>query len=489
MPSSCLRRSAGWTVFAAALLVARAAGAADMPRYDVALAADTLQAQVTLCLAHAHDAVSFAADSAWSMRFIHDAKRSGAGTLEAGDGEWSAGAWAAGECLSYRADLAGIAAAHDQDIGWRIGDDIVTAPQLWLLRADAQADADAELRIALPEGWSISAPWQQGARDATGTHFHIANTPANWSAAIALGPFQEERIELPGGVLRLTILSGTDAEQRTKLHDWLAHVSRAVLSAYGRLPLADVQVMMIPVAQLGPGKRSVAAFAPRAVHFGQSIRGQGNALELLVDQTRPASEFDADWVAVHELSHLMHPYLGDRGSWLSEGLATYYQSILRGRAGLLTPAQAWDRLREGFSEHDGKHYDATLAEAASAMHRNHDYLRIYWSGAAYWLTVDSDLRRASAGKLSLELALSRFRDCCLPARRMWQPQDFVARLDRLLGVDTFTRRYNEFAASRQFPDWKKVYGELGISTSGERLEFAADTPGAGVREQIVAPSP
>jgi hypothetical protein len=65
------------------------------------------------------------------------------------------------------------------------------------------------------------------------------------------------------------------------------------------------------------------------VHFGQSIRGQGNALELLVDPTRPAAEFADDWTAVHELSHLMHPYLGDRGTWLAEGLATYYQNVLR----------------------------------------------------------------------------------------------------------------------------------------------------------------
>lgn len=480
-------RSVSRILLAGALLFSAAAFAAAPPRYTVTLSAPELQAQVRLCLAQAHRRVSFGADSDWAMRFVHELQRSGGGSVTEGDSAWNAAAWKAGECLSYRADLAAIAAAHDQDVGWKIGDDIVTAPQLWLLRPDVQDDAGAELSITLPAGWSISAPWQERARDAAGIHFHIANTPPNWSAAVAFGQFREERIALPGGVLRLTILSGTDAAQRQKLHDWLARVSRAVLSGYGRLPLADVQVLMIPVGQLGLASRAAAHFAPRAVHFGQSIRGEGNALELLIDQTRPAREFDADWVAVHELSHLMHPYLGDRGSWLSEGLATYYQNILRGRSGLLTRAQAWDRLREGFSDNDGKHYDTALQDAAAQMHRSHDYQRIYWSGAAFWLSVDRDLRRDSGGKLSLELALSRFRDCCLPAYRQWAPQEFVAKLDSLLGVGTFSSRYREFAALRQFPDWKKVYSDLGIRADSGHLEFAADTPDAGVRDQIVTP--
>jgi hypothetical protein len=471
-----------------ALSLAAAVAAADAPRYTVSLDGTTLQAQVELCLAHAHQQLTFEADSPSAMHFVDGIKRSGKGSIEAGDGEWNAPDWAAGECLSYRADLAGIAATHDQDIGWKVGEDIVTAPQLWLLHPDVQGDDDADLSITLPDGMAVSAPWQRVGRDGASTHFHIVSTPPSWSAAVAFGHFSEERIELPGGVLRLTILSGTDAEQRKKLHDWLAHVSRAVLSAYGRLPLADVQVLMIPVGQLGMAQRTVARFAPRAVHFGQSIRGEGNALELLVDQTRPASEFDSDWIAVHELSHLMHPYLGDRGSWVSEGLATYYQTILRGRAGLLTRTQTWDRLRQGFIDNDGKQYDVPLDQAAAAMHRNHDYQRIYWSGAAFWLTVDRDLRRDSGGKLSMALALSRFRDCCLPSHRQWRPQDFFARLDGLLGVETFSKRYREFAALKQFPDWKKVYADLGIrDDAAGHVEFVADAPDAAARDQIVAP--
>jgi hypothetical protein len=410
------------------------------------------------------------------MRFVGEVHRDGGRDLDRDAAGWTAGAWSAGECLSYRADIGAIAAQHKQDIGWKLGDDLVAAPQLFLLHVDGDDADGADIKVELPAGWSISAPWRETDHD--GKNFHIPNTPPDWAAAVAFGHFDEERIALPGGQLRLVALHGIDADQRTKLRDWLARISRAVLSAYGRLPLADVQVLMIPVT----------SHHGEAVVFGQSVRGQGNALQLLVDPSQPAAEFDKGWVAVHELSHLMHPYLGDRGSWLAEGLATYYQNVLRARSGMLTPAQAWDRLREGFADAAAKSDgDEALEKVAADMHASHAFRRVYWSGAAYWLTVDRDLRRASGGKLTMELALSRFRDCCLPAYKDWRPEDFVAKLDELLGVQTFASRYREFAAMKQFPDWRKLYADLGIRDDASRLDLDSRARDATWRDAIMAP--
>jgi hypothetical protein len=480
----------------------------ERPNYAVIFDAQTQSVAVRLCLAQAHARVRFVADSGWAMRFISDVRRvdagaPGAAKVDSGDSGWHAGDWHAGECLSYRADLHAIAQEHKPDVGWQMGEDFIAAPQLWLLHPDVQASAEAELRIDMPAGWSISAPWRELGRElmpssvtakitkqpsmaalSTTIRYRIPNTPPDWSAAVAFGRFTEERIALPGGALRLTVLHGADAGERARLRAWLDRVSRAVLSAYGRLPLPEVQVLVIPVGQLGRGGRDEDR--AQAVHFGQSIRGQGNALELLVDPTRPAAEFADDWTAVHELSHLMHPYLGDRGTWLAEGLATYYQNVLRARSGMLTAAQAWDRLYQGFKRGARTPSDETLEQDASNMHRSHAYQRVYWAGAAYWLTVDRDLRRASAGKMNLETALSRFRDCCLPAYREWKPEDFVARLDALAGSEVFAPRYREFAAMRQFPDWEKLYSDLGIRDGGEHLAFAADAKDAAIREEIMA---
>ena len=184
----------------------------------------------------------------------------------------------------------------------------------------------------------------------------------------------------------------------------------------------------------------------------------------------------------------MHPYLGDRGSWLSEGLATYYQNVLRARAGLLTSVQGWDRLKEGFEDQRDS-YATSLQDSARDMHASHDFRRIYWSGAAFCMTVDTDLRRESKNTLTLDLALSRFRDCCLPAYKRWAPDDFVAKLDSLLGTQTIAARYREFAAMRTFPDWKKVYADLGIRDVGGHLHLDADLPNAALRDAIMAPRP
>ena len=466
-----------WIFRFAVFLAARVAfaGAGDTPRYLVEFDAAAQKVAVRLCLQEAHAAVAFAADSAWAKRFVSDVARADGATVDGTDAGWRAGDWHAGECLTYQADIGAIAQQREPDVGWKIGDDLVAAPQLWLLRPDVQGDADAEVRIVLPGSWNVSAPWRELGRDSGSIHFSIPNTPADWSAAVAFGRFVEERIALPGGVLRLTILHDTDAAQHAKLRAWLDRVARASMSAYGRLPLPEVQVLMLPVS----GRRG-------AVVFGQSVRGQGNALELLIDPARPAAEFDDDWMAVHELSHLMHPYLGDRGSWLAEGLATYYQNVLRARSGLLTPAQAWDRLYEGFQRGEKASGGDALEAVAQDMHRSHQFQRVYWAGAAYWLTVDRDLRRESAGANSLDLVLSRFRDCCLPAYRQWRPEDFVARLDALAGSDVFARRYREFAQMRQFPDWRKVYEGLGIRAGGEHLAFDGAARDAAIREAIMA---
>jgi len=51
----------------------------------------------------------------------------------------------------------------------------------------------------------------------------------------------------------------------------------------------------------------------------------------------------------------------------------------------------------------------------------------------------------------------------------------------------FAPRYREFAANRQFPDWEKLYSDLGIRDGGEHLAFAADARDAAIREAIMAP--
>ena len=448
-----------------------------VPDYALRYNATNETMSVRICLPQAAARVHFSADSK-APRYLDRLARATAPPLVRDDDGWSAADWRAGECLSYDAALGRIADAGRRNDGVRRGSDLVTDPQSWLLQVDG-ADA-SEARVELPPGYALSTPWTPLAADNGIARYRIARTPDDWMARIAIGRFAESRIEHPGGTLRVAILDGADAAQRSKLSDWLSRVSRAALSAYGRLPLADVQVLVIPVGAAG-----------EPVVFGQSTRGQGHALTLFVDPAQPTAAFDHDWVAVHELSHLLHPYLGDRGAWLAEGLATYYQNVLRARSGLLTPAQAWEQLDAGFARGQRDtpaHADLDLERAAATMGERHDFMRIYWSGTAYWLGVDVELRRASANRLSVDEALRRFDACCLPSYRRWEPADFVAKLDALLGTDVFAPRFREFRARHDFPDSASLYAALGIVRDGESLRFDDAAQAANVRRAIMQPS-
>ncbi len=195
-----------------------------------------------------------------------------------------------------------------------------------------------------------------------------------------------------------------------------------------------------------------SAHRKEPVEFGQSTRGQGSGLTLFVDAAQPAAAFDHDWVAVHEMSHLFHPYLGDRGSWLAEGLATYYQNVLRARAGLLTPDEAWAQIDAGFDRGRSmtRSNDVTLETASEAEGGHTNFMRTYWSGTAYWLETDLALRRSSDNRLSVDEALRRFDACCLPSYRGWKPDDFVAKLDELLGTDVFRKQFDGIPRASRF---------------------------------------
>ncbi len=76
---------------------------------------------------------------------------------------------------------------------------------------------------------------------------------------------------------------------------------------------------------------------------------------------------------VHELSHLLHPVIDGYDRWLSEGIASYYQNVLRARAGLRSAQWSWDALHAGFergirSTQRGR----SLAEVSESMMRDHD---------------------------------------------------------------------------------------------------------------------
>lgn len=275
-----------------------------------------------------------------------------------------------------------------------------------------------------------------------------------------------------GNELHVEVVDTPDADRRAELQRWLAEVAGATLTAFGRYPLADATVR---ITQIDSDDDS-------PVPWGQTLRQDQVAVLLYVRRDATLAQLREDWTAVHELSHLFHPYLGSDGRWLSEGLASYYQNVLRARAGLLTPAQAWEQLDAGFGRGQREHSGMPLEQLSPGRRGT---MRVYWAGAAFWLEADLALRREHGS--SLDEVLSKYSRCCLRGTGEVAPPAFLGKLDELAGAGVFLPLYRRYAQSREFPSLDPAYSALGISREGDGLDFSDRPDAAALRAAIMQP--
>ena len=103
--------------------------------------------------------------------------------------------------------------------------------------------------------------------------------------------------------------------------------ARIVAGFFGTFPAERATVFLIPVN----GRDGVL--------FGNLLPQSAPAIALRVGtQVTPAALRD-DWILIHELFHLGVPSFLREGKWFDEGLATYFEPILRARAGILSEQQ------------------------------------------------------------------------------------------------------------------------------------------------------
>ncbi|NBC14549.1 MAG: hypothetical protein GVY09_14675 [Gammaproteobacteria bacterium] len=455
-------------LLALALLPAMATRAGEAaPRYHIAPAADLSRLDVRACFPGGAPRQLVARDRR-AARYLR-LPQGDAATRR--DGRILLRDALPGGCLSYRVDLA---AATGED--WRgpvtqTGGALLLSPQLFLWRP--AGDGALSLTFELPAGLRLSTPWVRTGGTAGQPEFTTGTRPAAWDARIAIGDFTADTIHLPGGRLDVALLAGEPAPDRAMLRRWLRAQAGALTTVYARLPVPRVQVLVVPIGRGG-----------EPVPWGQVSRGGGDAVHLYIDQTRPEDEFLADWVLVHELSHLLHPRIEDRGRWLYEGIASYYQSLLRARAGLLPPERAWDKLHAGFRRGiRATEWGESLAAVSAG---GGEYMRVYWSGAAVALLADLALRRRSGGEQSLDTVLAAFADCCLPAQRWWSTQEFIAKLDDLAGGSTFRRLADAHLRSERFPALDEAYDRLGLRAIDDRhVELRGEARARALRRAIM----
>lgn len=375
-------------------------------------------------------------------------------------------------CLRYRARLQDSAGRW----GGHGGDFALTESKEWLL--SPQENTDAVIRFETPVDYAVSHPWPSAAAYRKGGYdwFRLAETSASWSNNVAFGRFRIHRIPVANTYLRMAILPSSPRMKVEQATAWVDESAQAALTSHGMLPQREPQVLITPVGR-----------QREAIPFARVLRGGGIGLQFFVDPGQPLKHFSDDWKPTHEFAHLLLPYISRRDAWLSEGLASYYQNVLRARDGRLSETQAWDKLLAGFDRgRRGVTSNRTLAEEASGMHRNRSYRRVYWSGAAMLFIADVELRKQTNGRQSLDTALAGLVDCCMALGKVWYGIDMMKQLDEITDTTIFSTVYQRYTRSRKFPDVDQTLNALGVSERFGRLRLNEQAPLSEIRHSIMA---
>ncbi|MBT8421551.1 MAG: hypothetical protein KJP03_00360, partial [Gammaproteobacteria bacterium] len=92
------------------------------------------------------------------------------------------------------------------------------------------------------------------------------------------------------------------------------------------------------------------------------------------------------------------------------------------------------------------------------------FMRVYWSGALYFLEADLALR-ALPDALTLDDVIRSYDECCLKDGDERPAIQTARDFDRLAGVDLFVPLFRRYAESREIP----AYNELLESAEFSRL--------------------
>lgn len=277
--------------------------------------------------------------------------------------------------------------------------------------------------------------------------------------------------------LELRISPEFQPQEREQLIAWLDFISTALLQVYGHWPRQAWRVSVTPASSSNANP----------IPWAQVHRDNVDGIEFFTAPGASAEQLKQEWTGYHELAHLLIPYRGWGDAWFSEGVATYYQTILQARSGLLSEQQAWQQLCDGFQRGraEARFDGQTLQAISDTMREEGGFMRVYWSGAWYFLAIDIRLRQQSGGKTTLDHALQKLNQCC--ADQKLSVPEMVSKLDELNEVLLFQEFYDRLSLATQMPEYEKIFSSLGVIITDDKVHLQDAGPGASLRREVVQP--
>ena len=271
-----------------------------------------------------------------------------------------------------------------------------------------------------------------------------------------------ETLTLGASRLELQFAPGFDARLRTEAKAWVQRSADAVVAYFGRFPVPRVELLMVLTD--GAGVRG-------GVTYGEPSL----LVRVRVGRETTKAQFQGDWIMVHEMVHLAVPRIPRSQNWLQEGLATYVESVARGRAGLVAPATVWREWAQAMPQGQPQPGDAGLDHTPT-------WGRTYWGGAVFCLLADVQMLTRSARRAGLQQALQGVLAAGGNYSVVWSVDRILATADAAVGQTTLTDLYQRMKDSPEPAALDGLWRDLGVV--GNTLNDNA--PLAAVRRAILS---
>lgn len=249
------------------------------------------------------------------------------------------------------------------------------------------------------------------------------------------------------------------------LQAWVQHSAEVVAQYYGAFP--------IPAAWI-----NLRGARGKGVMTGQANpTTNGAVVNVLVGLSATPEALARDWIMIHELIHLAFPSVHRRHQWLTEGLATYVESIARAQAGELTADQVWlgfmDGMPKGLPRAGDKGLDYTPT-----------WGRTYWGGALFCLLADVNIRRRTDDTKSLQDGLRAICQAGYHMMEIAEVREVLRIADDATGVPVLTEQYAEMRAKPLPTEVDSLWASLGVATRGGRVVYNDAAPQAHIRRAL-----
>ena len=357
-------------------------------------------------------------------------------------------------------DLGAFARAED-DLGSAMpfGRAVLVTPGFLLPLPDTERAVMLRFRVSFPAGGTILTALRP---DPDG-YYQVPLLRLNEAGPLILGDIAGE--SLAGDPeLTLAIPSGTWRIAREQMIAWVSAVAESNRRFWGRSPAGSGLVILVPSGRGG-------------VPFGRVLSLGGAVVTVLVGREASSQDLYDDWVLTHELLHLGSPLMRDTGAWLNEGIATFYEPVLRARAGWKSEDDVWHEWMSQMPRGMPAMTGIGLENAGRGG--------IYWGGALFVLMAEIESLRASGGR-------TRFSDCLRivlaeggDVTVKWPTMKLLDRCDALLGQPVIAALARQHIERGSALDLDRLWRRLGVSLADGKIRYDDAAELAWLRPLII----